>query len=632
MSFTRSYKSAVSALFFVILSAAPSAAQLRGQVVVTGLTHPVAFVQDPSNPAVQFIVQQEGLIRVVENGTLLSTPFLDMSGAIITGGEKGLLSLVFAANGRFFISFVNSDSNLVISRFVRSSDPRVADASSRFDLQWSDGNRFISHPADFHFGGNLVFGADGFLYIGTGDGGESNDPNHRAQTTTTLLGKLLRINVNVADDDVEGFDIPDGNPFADGSGAPEVWSIGFRNPWRFSLDDPARGGTGALIIADVGESRYEEFNYEPAGRGGRNYGWRNREAAHDFMTSIPPGFEPLTDPTYEYDRGWGRSITGGFVYRGSAIPSMRGRYVFGDFISGRIGSVALVIDSATGEATATDFRDHTSEITAGATTRTLSSFGQDANGELYALNWSDGNIVALRAVGVSTPIMQIDTPGNGQQLRQPFLLAGWALDTNAINDPGISTIHVWAFSMTGVPYFLGVADRGVPRPDVGAFFGPQFASSGYGILVKGLPPGTYQIGVYGLITATQTFAAISSVTVTVESSGTLVVDIPSTVATVDSPFVITGWAIDAAAPTGTGIATIHIWAFRTDGTASVFLGVPSFGARADIAGAFGQQFLNSGFGTVVNGLSPGTWAIGVYGLSSVSGLFDMFQVLTVTVR
>jgi hypothetical protein len=142
------------------------------------------------------------------------------------------------------------------------------------------------------------------------------------------------------------------------------------------------------------------------------------------MTSIPPAFEPLTDPTWEYDRGWGRSITGGFVYRGSAIPSMRGRYVFGDFISGRIGSVALVIDPATGEATATDFRDHTSEISAGATTRTLSSFGQDANGELYAINWADGNIVALRAVGVSTPIMQIDIPGNGQQLRQPFLLAG----------------------------------------------------------------------------------------------------------------------------------------------------------------------------------------------------------------
>jgi glucose/arabinose dehydrogenase len=627
MNVVRPFRSVLAALALLILFAIPSFAQFRGQVVVSGLTHPLAFVQDPSNAAVQYVVEQEGLIRVVRNGALLPTPFLDVSAALATGGEKGLVGLAFppsyAETGRFFISFVNTDANLVVARFVRSADPLIADPASRFDLQWSDGNRFIWHPAAVHYGGNLVFGADGYLYLGTGDGGESNDPNHRAQTRTSLLGKVLRIDVNVGDEDVEGFDIPAGNPFASGGGAPEVWSVGFRNPWRFSMDDPARGGTGGFVIADVGESRFEEINYEPPSRAGRNYGWRNREGAHDFQIDIPASSEPLTEPIYEYDHGWGRSITGGFVYRGSAIPSMRGRYVFGDFVAGRIASVALTIDPETGEAVASDMRDHTSEITAGATVRTLSSFGVDATGELYAVNWSDGTIVALRATGVSTPILQIDTPGNGSQVRQPFALAGWALDANSLNDPGISTIHVWAFSSTGTPYFLGVANLGAARPDVGAYFGPQFNNAGYGLMVKGLPPGTYQIGLYGLVSATQTFAAIGAVTVSIEPAGMLHVDLPASFSTVSTPFVIGGWAIDPAAVTGTGVATIHVWAFKTDGTAAVFLGTASFGNRPDIAAAFGPQFANAGFGLIVNDLPVGTWHVGVYGMSSVSGLFDM---------
>ena len=631
----RSVGCAVAALFFVVLSANPSEAQFRGRLFVTGLTHPLAFVQDPSNPAVQFVVEQGGTIRVVQNGALLPAPFLDLSGVVATGGERGLIALAFAPNypesGRFFVSFVNSDSHLVVARFTRSADPLSADAASRFDLQWSDGNRFIAHPAQFHYGGNLVFGADGFLYIGTGDGGESSDPNHRAQTLTMLVGKLLRIDVNVGDGDPEGLDIPPGNPFANGTGAPEVWAVGFRNPWRFSLDDPARGGTGGLLIGDVGESRFEEISYEPPNRPGRNYGWRNREGAHDFETSIPPAFEPLVEPIHEYDRGFGRSVTGGFVYRGSAIPSMRGRYVFGDFITGRIASLALTIDPATGEATASDLIDHTSEINAGATTRTVSSFGVDANGELYAVNWNDGSIVALVTAGASQPVLQIESPGSGNEVQQPFVLTGWALDANAAVDPGVSTITVWAFSSTGTPYFLGEATRGLSRPDVAAFFGPQFTDSGYALSVKGLPPGNYLIGVYGLVTATQSLAAIGSVAVNILPAGMLHIDVPAPSSTVGSSFVIGGWAIDPAALSGTGIATIHVWAFKTDGTASVFLGAASFGSRPDVAAAFGPQFQNAGFSLAATGLSRGDWHVGVYAMSTVSGLFDMAQAFFVTV-
>ncbi len=626
----RSFGCAAAALFFIVLSANPSEAQFRGRLLVTGLTRPLAFVQDPSNPAVQFVVEQGGTIRVVQNGALLAAPFLDLSGVVATGGERGLIALAFASNyaesGRFFVSFVNSDSHLVVARFTRSANPLSADAASRFDLQWSDGNRFITHPAQVHYGGNLVFGADGFLYIGTGDGGESNDPNHRAQTLTMLVGKLLRIDVNVGDGDPEGLDIPPGNPFADGTGAPEVWALGFRNPWRFSLDDPARGGTGGFLIGDVGESRFEEISYEPPNRPGRNYGWRNREGAHDFQTSIPPAFEPLVEPIHEYDRGFGRSVTGGFVYRGSAIPSMRGRYVFGDFITGRIASLALTIDPATGEATASDLRDHTGEINAGATTRTVSSFGVDANGELYAVNWNDGSIVALVPAGTSQPVLQIDTPGNGSQVPQPFVLTGWALDSNAAVDPGISTIHRVGVLLDGHAVLPG---RGDPRPEPARRRG-VLRSAVHRQRIRADREGASARELSDRRVRPRHRHAVHRGDWFGRGEHPAGRDAPhrcagQLIGTVDSPFVIGGWAIDPAAPSGTGVATIHVWAFKTDGTASVFLGAASFGSRPDVAAAFGPQFQNAGFGLVAKGLSPGDWHVGVYAMSNVSGLFDMAQ-------
>src|SRR6185436_19214180 len=178
-----------------------------------------------------------------------------------------------------------------------------------------------------------------------------------------LLGKMLRIDVSVADTHATKIAIPPDNPFPGGT-RPEIWDIGLRNPFKWSFDDPAHRGTGALIIGDVGQSAWEEIDYEPAGRGGNNYGWRNREGAHNNVTSLPPAFTPLVDPIFEYPHPTGFSITGGSVYRGAVLgPAYRGRYFFADFVSAKIWSIALTIDAGTGRATASDLREHTADLT-----------------------------------------------------------------------------------------------------------------------------------------------------------------------------------------------------------------------------------------------------------------------------
>ena len=177
--------------------------------------------------------------------------------------------------------------------------------------------------------------------------GASNDPDHNAQNPGTLLGKMLRIDVSVGDGDPQGYNVPVDNPFRGQPGyLPEIWSIGWRNPWRWSFDDPSLGGTGALVVGDVGQGAREEIDYEPAGRGGRNYGWRNREGTLDtnIQPNLPPAFPPLTDPIFDYGRSAGQSVTGGFVYRGTALgANYRGRYFFADFVAGRVWSLALSI-------------------------------------------------------------------------------------------------------------------------------------------------------------------------------------------------------------------------------------------------------------------------------------------------
>lgn len=384
-------------------------AQLRARVHASGFTTPVAFVQDPADRAVQFVVQQNGHIRVVRDGVVLPADFLDLSRDTLAGGERGLLGLAFApdASRRLFVNFTNGSGDTVVARFRRSSNPVAADPASRFDLRWggAGGPATIAQPFANHNGGNLAFGSDGYLYIGLGDGGSGNDPNHRAQNPFELLGKMLRIDVNVPDTHASGYLIPPDNPFVSGSGPvsarPEIWAFGLRNPWRYSFDDPNRGGTGALVIGDVGQSSFEEIDYEPRGRGGRNYGWRNREGAHNNITSLAPAFLPLTDPIFEYGRSSGQSVTGGFVYRGLALgPSFQGRYFFADFVAGRVWSLALIVDPSTGNATASNVIEHTGELGA---VGNVSSFGTDTDGELYIVSYSLGSVLKIVGPPIAPP-------------------------------------------------------------------------------------------------------------------------------------------------------------------------------------------------------------------------------------
>jgi len=399
----------------LLLAATPTAAfaQLRTEIYASGFNQPVAFVQDPLNRSVFFVVEQGGRIRVVRDRVVQPQDFLDLTGAVVCCGERGLLGLAFppdaATSGRFFVNFTDRNGDTVVARFRRSaSNPQVADAGSRFDLRWiSTGLRVIGQPFSNHNGGHLAFGPDGFLYIGTGDGGAGNDPQNHAQTPNSLLGKFLRIDVGVADGDANGYRIPPDNPFLDRDPVTaygEIWSFGLRNPWRYSFDDPALGGTGALIIGDVGQNRREEIDYEPRGRGGRNYGWRLREGTLPNVQSLSAAYGPLIEPILDYGRGDGASVTGGFIYRGRGLPSQyRGRYFYADYF-GRAWSIALTIDSATGEAQASDRIEHTAEF--GGEARLgggISSFGVDALGELYIVNHQDGFILRILGPAAAPP-------------------------------------------------------------------------------------------------------------------------------------------------------------------------------------------------------------------------------------
>src|SRR4051794_30744497 len=393
----------VLALVFV---AAAADAQLRLRPFAAGFSLPVGVVQDPTDPSVHVVVEQAGRIRVVQNGIVLAQDFLDLTAVVGCCGERGLLGLVFspdyATSRRFYVNFTNLIGYTVIARFKRSvANPLVADAASRFDLKWiSLGDQpYIPHEPQYgnHNGGQLAFGPDGYLYMGMGDGGSGNDPNNRAQDPASLLGKMLRIDVNVLDSDAHGYRVPADNPFVDNLpvvAKTEIWDFGMRNPWRFSFDI-GTGGTGALVIADVGQGAREEIDYEPAGHGGRNYGWRIMEGTLLNINTAPAAFGPLVNPIYEYPHPEGFVVTGGYIYRGAALnPAYRGRYFFADFATARVWSIGLSIDPITGEATVTNLVEHTAELGGPAAIGSISSFGRDADGELYVVQYG-GAILKL---------------------------------------------------------------------------------------------------------------------------------------------------------------------------------------------------------------------------------------------
>jgi glucose/arabinose dehydrogenase len=393
---------AASAILVLLLSFPLNAlGQIRSQVVATGLSNPVAFVVDPGDPSAFYVVEQRGTIRTVRGNTVSSAFFLDLRTSIASGGERGLLGLAFPPDAvetrRFYVNFTNLDGHTVVARFTRRADGEV-DPNSRFDLMWPDGRRFISQPFSNHNGGHLAFGPDGYLYIGMGDGGSAGDPMHHAQNPNSLLGKMLRLDVNVPDGDPRGYRIPEDNPFVDRhpvAALAEIWAFGLRNPWRYNFDDWTRGGTAALVIADVGQNAREEINWEPYGKGGRNYGWRLREGRANFDTRQPAAYAPLTEPIHDYPRSEGMSVTGGFVYRGRALdPMFNGRYFYADFVAGRVYTIGLHLDEQQ-EATADDHLELTELLGGTQELGLISSFGVDADGELYIVSYSRGRILKI---------------------------------------------------------------------------------------------------------------------------------------------------------------------------------------------------------------------------------------------
>ena len=392
---------AVATLIALLSFPLSAVGQLRSQVVVTGLSNPVAFVVDPGDPSTFYVVEQRGTIRLVRDHAVSETPFLDLRASISAGGERGLLGLAFPPDAvesrRLYVNFTNLDGDTVVARFTRRADGQV-DPTSRFDLQWPDGRRLIPQPFSNHNGGHLAFGSDGYLYIGMGDGGSGGDPMHHAQNPNSLLGKMLRIDVNVPDSDPRGYRIPEDNPFLDRqpiAALPEIWAFGLRNPWRYSFDDWMRGGTGALVIADVGQTAREEVNWEPRGSGGRNYGWRLREGRQGYDNRLPAAYLPLTEPMHDYPRSEGMSITGGYVYRGAALdPMFNGRYFFADFVAGRVYSIGLHLDERQ-EAIAGDHLELTQLLGGTSELGLISSFGVDAEGELYIVSYSRGRVLKI---------------------------------------------------------------------------------------------------------------------------------------------------------------------------------------------------------------------------------------------
>ncbi len=338
----------------------PDPSTVRWTQVVGGLNSPVAMAH--AGDGRLFIVEQPGVIRIFEGGGLLSDPFLDIRDRVVdSGNEQGLLGLAFhpdhAANGWFYVNYTGAGGATFISRFSLAGDPNRADPGSEKVIL------NFSQPFANHNGGDLAFGPDGTLYIATGDGGSAGDPQGNAQNLNTLLGKVLRIDVDGGDP----YAIPADNPFA-GSGRPEIWDYGLRNPWRIAFDSL----TGDLYIADVGQGAWEEVNFEPAGSGGGfNYGWDFREGAHPFEGVAPGG---LTDPVAEYSHNFGCSVSGGVVVRSPTLQAWDGVYLYGDFCSGLVWG--MIRDASAAWQTAVLFD----------TGLRITSFGVDAAGEVYLLH------------------------------------------------------------------------------------------------------------------------------------------------------------------------------------------------------------------------------------------------------
>lgn len=359
-------------------SPAPSPVAISLQLVASSLSAPLDLEQPNDGSGRLFIVEQGGTIKIVQNGAVLPQPFLDISSKIINRVEMGLLGVTFhpdfQTNHKFYVNYVRNfggQSQSVIAEYMASAaNPNQADPNSeRILLTVDQVNNFPNHKA-----GQLAFGPDGFLYFGLGDGGGEGDPLRHGQNTQTLLGKMMRIDVNSAGPNTP-YAIPADNPFAGGGGLPEIYAVGFRNPWRFSFDR----SSGRLFVADVGQDSFEEIDIVTKGG---NYGWNVMEGDHCFNPPSGCSTAGLTLPIMEIPHPEGEAVIGGFVYHGTAVAGMQGQYILGD-LNGQIWSLT--------------------ENPPNTFTRTLilkpgfniSSFGQDSAGELYVVDISGGRVLKI---------------------------------------------------------------------------------------------------------------------------------------------------------------------------------------------------------------------------------------------
>jgi glucose/arabinose dehydrogenase len=347
----------------------PPASSLAGirirLVQVATLEQPLAMAVRSGDPAL-YVAEKTGRVMAVRDGVVDAVPVLDLTEQVSLGGEQGLLGVAFSPSGRdVYVNYTDVNGDTHVTGYAMR-DGR-ADTGTRRDVL------FVDQPYSNHNGGNLMFGPDGYLYIGLGDGGSGGDPQGNGQSLSTSLGKMLRIDPTPFAD--RPYRIPADNPFVGRADArPEIWAYGLRNPWRYSFDRL----TGDLWIGDVGQSAWEEVDVQPSGSsGGENYGWNTMEGDHPYEGSEPPA--GAIRPVFEYSHdGGGCTVTGGYVYRGEAIPALYGAYLFGDFCIGELEGLRLqdgrVIDHRV----------------LGPVVSNLSSFGEDARGELYAMSLSGG--------------------------------------------------------------------------------------------------------------------------------------------------------------------------------------------------------------------------------------------------
>jgi glucose/arabinose dehydrogenase len=313
-----------------------------------------------------FVVEQGGLVRIIQGGQILEEPFLDVTALVNTDGlERGLLGMAFhpnyAGNGWFFVNYTDVGGDTMVARYtVMPDNPNRADPTS------AEAILQVDDPYPNHNGGHLAFGPDGYLYVGLGDGGSAGDPHGNGQNPRALLGKMLRLDVNGE----LPYQIPEANPFVgDDAFRPEIWAWGLRNPWRYTFDR----STGDLYIADVGQYLWEEINFQPAdSTGGENYGWSALEGCHSFSGENPPADTVM--PITEYSHADGCSVTGGYVYRGENLPELEGAYFFGDWCSG--------VTWTTRQDDAGNWQTNVFMNTG----RQISSFGEDVSGELYLVD------------------------------------------------------------------------------------------------------------------------------------------------------------------------------------------------------------------------------------------------------